>query len=672
MRNIIRILTAAIIVLVTTTARAQSSGHDGHSHSGHSKNQNLVKSRAWSLTEPLGLREPATIDTLLYNYWQKSVPSEVSDAWASTGNLGAEGIDMIFSGRSMMSDFFFRDALEPWLLDFKKMRFYNTAQPMTLLSYNTSMGKESNQDRLKAIFSGNINARAQVGANVDYLYSKGAYANQAVKDLTWGFNGSYLGDRYEFQGFYNHYNMLNKENGGITDPLYITDPAELQGGISEIDPKSIPTNLNSASSRIKGEELWLNHRYKVGYWEETRDSVYTDSVVSRTYIPVTSFIHTLHYKGTDHNFKNKRPDEALDFFENTYLDPDITDDNTSYWSLSNTLGVSMLEGFHRLAKFGLAAYATYEFRKFRQTTDTLDRSLYGDLTPLPADVPGKGSQSLLWVGGQLTKQRGSILTYSADARFGLLGAAAGDLKLEGRVSTHFHLPVTDTLTVTAYGEFRNEHAPYLMNHYRSNHFVWENDFGKQRRVGFGGELHIGGWDTHLRVGVTNLQNYIYFAPDFMPRQYSGSIQVFSAALRQGLHVGILHWDNRINYQASSNQDVLPLPALAVNTNLYILFRFHTLTVQLGADCDYYTRYRSMLYQPATMSFAVQDKSNAVLVGNYPFCNVYANMKLKKARFYVLVSHVNQGLFGGRDYFAMPLYPMNGRRFQFGVSVDFAN
>ncbi len=672
MRSAIRIPLAALFAFVACILYGQNSAHSEQSHSGHSKNPNLVKSRAWSVTEPLGLREDATIDTLLYNYWQKSVPSEVSDAWASTGNLGAEGINMIFSGRPMMSDFFFRDALEPWLLDFKKMRFYNTAQPMTLLSYNTSVGKESNQDRLKAIFSGNINARAQVGANVDYLYSKGAYANQAVKDLTWGVNGSYLGDRYEFQGFYNHYNMLNKENGGIKDKLYITDPAELQGGISEIDPKSIPTNLNSASSRLKGEELWLNNRYKVGYWEETRDSVVTDSVVSLVYIPVTSFIHTLHYRGSAHNFKNKKPEEAIDFFEHTYLDPDLTDDNTSYWSLSNTLGISMLEGFHRLAKFGLAAYATYEIRKYRQTTDTLDHNLYGDLTPMPADVPGKGTQNLLWVGGQLTKQRGSILTYAADARFGLVGAAAGDLKLEGHISTHFHFPVTDTLTVTAYGEFRNEHAPYLMNHYRSNHFVWENNFGKQRRVGFGGELHIGGWDSHLRVGVTNLQNYIYFAPDFMPRQHSGSIQVFSASLRQGLHAGVLHWDNSVNYQASSNQDVLPLPALAVNSNLYLLFRFHTLTVQFGVDCDYYTRYRSLLYQPATMSFAVQDKSNAELVGNYPFCNVYANMKLKKARFYVLVSHVNQGLFGGSNYFAMPLYPMNGRRFQFGVSVDFAN
>ena len=48
------------------------------------------------------------------------------------------------------------------------------------------------------------------------------------------------------------------------------------------------------------------------------------------------------------------------------------------------------------------------------------------------------------------------------------------------------------------------------------------------------------------------------------------------------------------------------------------------------------------------------------------------MKLSKARFYVMFSHVNQGLFGGSGYFSMPYYPLNPRRLQIGVSVDFTN
>ena len=69
-----------------------------------------------------------------------------------------------------------------------------------------------------------------------------------------------------------------------------------------------------------------------------------------------------------------------------------------------------------------------------------------------------------------------------------------------------------------------------------------------------------------------------------------------------------------------------------------------------------------------MSFAIQRETE---VGNYPFMNLYANMKLSKCRFYVMMSHINQGMCGN-NYFSMPGYPLNPRRFQLGLSVDFAN
>ena len=37
----------------------------------------------------------------------------------------------------------------------------------------------------------------------------------------------------------------------------------------------------------------------------------------------------------------------------------------------------------------------------------------------------------------------------------------------------------------------------------------------------------------------------------------------------------------------------------------------------------------------------------------------------------MMSHVNQGLTGS-NYFSMTHYPMNPRRFQLGLSIDFAN
>lgn len=626
-----------------------------------------MRSFAWKVISPLGLHEPATIDTTLYNYYQKSIPSDVTPAYATTGNLGAEGQTMSFFERESMSEFFFADALRAWIPNVQTHKFYNTRQPMTLLSYNTGGGKETSQERLKMEFSANANKKTQIGAYLDYIYSKGSYNYQATNDLIWGLSGSHMGDRYELQAFYYHYNLLNKDNGGITDDLYITDPEEIQGGSSKVDTKTIPTNLSAAHTRYVGEELYLNNRYKVGYYDE---KIVDDSVVDRTYIPVSSFIWTLNYKKGRHLFLNQAPGEAS-FWDNTYLSNTGTNDRNNYWSLSNTLGVSLLEGFNKYAKAGLAAYATHQIRKYTQTIDTIDRvnPLPDGLSPYPVNkVPHNYSENLLWVGAQLTKQQGSLLRYDATAQFGVVGSVAGDIDINGNISTRFKL-FGDSVSITAYGRFRNEEAPYLMQHYVSNHFIWDNDFGKTRRFRIGGKLDIPHTNTFLNVGVENLQNYIYFNEKCLPVQHGGSVQVFSASLNQNFKLGILHWNNKLTYQTSSVESVIPLPKFSVYSNLYILFKVaNVLDVQFGVDCDYFTKYKSINYQPATMTFYNQ---NEIEIGDYPFMNLYANMKLDKARFYVMFSHINQGMTGN-NYFIMPHYPLNPRKFQIGVSVDFAN
>jgi hypothetical protein len=626
------------------------------------------KSYSWSVIEPLGLRQNEPMDTSFYNYAQKAVPSAISSAYACTGNLGAEGKNMIYLESEPMSDFFFRDALRPWIVSTSTMRFYNTRIPMTKLSYNTGGGRDNAQDRLSTVFSGNINKKAQVGALFDYLYSKGSYNYQADKELTWGLSGSYIGDRYEMQAFYNHYNLLNKENGGITDDLYIIDPAELQGGQTSINTKNIPTRLTSAHSRIVGEQLYLNNRYKVGYWHT--DSIVNDTVEYRHYVPVSSFIWTLNYMSGKHLFIDKS--SSSDFFENTYLNASNTYDRTSYWSMSNTIGVSLLEGFNKYAKAGLAAYATHQIRRYNQIPDSLWNNITTEIDPLPIDVTqlkGSETQNLLWVGAQLTKQQGSILTYTVTGQLGILGPVSTDVKIEGQVSSKFKL-LGDTVTITGYGKFTNEEAPYYTKNYISNHFAWINDFGKIRRTRFGGILNIPHTGTNINVGVENVQNHIYFNEECLPMQHGSNVQVFSAQLNQALRAGVLNWENRITYQTSTDDNIIPLPKLAIYSNLYLDFKIaHALSVQFGVDCDYYTKYYGVGYQPATMSFYNQRETK---VGNYPYMNLYANFKLSKTRFYVMMTHFNRGLFGGNNYFSIPHYPLNPSRLLMGLSIDFQN
>ena len=155
----------------------------------------------------------------------------------------------------------------------------------------------------------------------------------------------------------------------------------------------------------------------------------------------------------------------------------------------------------------------------------------------------------------------------------------------------------------------------------------------------------------------------------MPVQHSGSVQVFSATLNQHLGYKAINWDNDLIYQTSTETSVIPLPKFAIYSNLYLGFKVaRVLDVQFGVDCTYYTKYKSVNYQPATMTFHNQDE---IECGGFPYMNVYANMKLSKVRFYVMMSHINQGLTDD-NYFSMPHYPLNPRRFLLGLTIDFAN
>ena len=668
MKKILLIFLMLFAATTMSVAEAQFT-QESSSKVSKAKKQRVEPSFAWCVSEPLGQHYPSTIDTIHLDYHRTMVPSMVSDAWLTTGNYGAPGQNQIFFDRPVTSEFFFEDAIAAWMHNTSTMRYYNTRIPMTLLSHSTGGDKYSNLDRTQAEFSGNVDRKTQLGAAVDYIYSKGSYDVQADKDFTWRLFGSHMGDRYEMQAFFNHYNYTTKESSGITDDRYITDPAEVQGGETRVDNKSIPTLLTNAHGHLEGSQLYLNQRYKVGFYRYRRDSV-TDTIIDRTYVPVTSFIWTLDFKHGKHQFLNSSGSEDKGFFDHTYLTLDGTDEETSYWRLRNTVGVSMLEGFNKYAKFGFAVYGTHEVRRYTQVNDTVTGTILPEeLDIIPAVVPHRVTQNLLWLGGQLTKQQGSLLRYNATAQFGVLGEAAGEIDLTGDVTTRFRM-LGDTVSVKGYGYFKNLAVPYLLKHFVSNHYVWENDFSKTKRVRVGGELDIPFSWTNVNVGYETLNDYIYWAGDGLPAQHSGAIHVLSARLRQGLHFKAFNWDNSVTLQTSSNEQVLPLPKFAIYSNLYATFTIaRVLHVQMGVDGNYYTKYYAPAYNPATMTFHSQQEMEC---GNFAIMNLYANFKMKQARFFVAWTHFNQKIKSGSAYFATPHYPLNPARLQLGVSVNFVN
>lgn len=391
------------------------------------------------------------------------------------------------------------------------------------------------------------------------------------------------------------------------------------------------------------------------------------------YVPVTSFIHTLKFDTYRRIYQAYKTPE--NYYAETYpmdeiLQGDSIYDKTSHYELKNTFGVALLEGFNKWAKAGLRVFATSDLRHFT----------------LPAAEKGVETynEHNLSIGGQLVKTQGSLLHYNVTAETWITGEDAGQLKVDFDGDLNFRL-FNDTVTLTARGFFHRLNPAFYYRHYHSKHFWWDNaGLDKEIRTRIEGMITLRRTRTSLRFAMDNIKNYTYLAQSYKitedfgrtgntvnVRQSAGNINLLTLQLKQDFTLGPLNWENLITYQKSSNEEALPVPMINVYTNLYLKFKIaRVLSVDLGADLRYFTKYKAPDYCPALGQYTVQDNgSDNVETGNYPFVNVYANMHLKHTRFFVMMSHVNAS---DGEYFLTPHYPTNSRVLRFGVSWNFFN
>ncbi len=91
-----------------------------------------------------------------------------------------------------------------------------------------------------------------------------------------------------------------------------------------------------------------------------------------------------------------------------------------------------------------------------------------------------------------------------------------------------------------------------------------------------------------------------------------------------------------------------------------------LSAQIGADVRYHTAYYAPAYMPATGQFYSQDDMK---IGNYPIMSVYANLHLKRTRFFIKYYHINEMFMKGL-YYSMPGYPVNPALLKLGLTWNF--
>ena len=611
----------------------------------------------WRIKNELGDRLMVPADTAYHHFQNTNLTDGLTGHYNYLANEGSPRLSRIFFERSHAAPTIFLETLSSFYTAPTAFNFTNSNVPYTNLTYHKAGNSTNGEERFKSYFSVNVNKKLAFGFNIDYLYGRGYYNNQSTSYFNGAFFGSYIGNQYQLQAIYSNNYMKTNENGGLTDDRYITAPEEMAEGSREYEPANMPTVLNETTNRNHNFYVFLTHRYNLGFSRDIPQAENDTTPPKQEFVPVTSFIHSLHIERARRNFRSD--DNVENYYQNTFLDEEnpAVRDSTVYLGIKNTVGIALLEGFNKYAKAGLTVFATHKFRRY---------SLMGE-TPYRAD---QYKENDFYVGGEISKQEGHVLHYNAIGKVGLLGTAIGQFDVKGNIDVNFPLG-KDTVSLVARGMISNKLAPFYMRHYHSKHFWWDNDMAKEFHTRISGELTIKRWRTHLKVGVENIKNYTYFNQQATPSQKSGSLQVLAASLQQDFKLGIFHLDNEVTWQESSDQQVLPLPQLSLYHNFYLQFKLakKVLSVQLGADMRYFTKYDAPAYMPATQQFYLQPEENKVQIGGYPIVNVYANLHLKRTRFYVMMYHINQGM-SRPNYFLVPHYPINPRILKFGLSWNF--
>jgi hypothetical protein len=645
---------------IPETRQAFQPSHLLHDHGAEADSlQRQARMTIWKIDARTGHRLPAVSDTLLYNYQQSILPDGQSVAMGFLATLGSPAFSKIFSDRPETEPFVFNNAYYLYLKKPEKVLFVNTRVPYSRLSYNRSSPKQNREERLEARLTSNFGKKLNAGLDVDLINTRGYYNSQSVKHNNFSLFGSYLSDRIEAHAFMNLGSLINAENGGITDERFITHPDSIQQSFTS---DYIPVKFTRTWNTMRNTRFFLSGRYNLGYVDTPADSLHKGQ---GRFVPVASIGFSsqftrqhrrfLSYDTVYVNVEGVQMQQIDRFYANRFYEGAV-DDSIHFTSMKNSVSLSLREGFKEWVKFGLTAFLEHDLRNYSMR-DTVRTGMM------------RHRENAVTIGGILNKQQGENFLFNIRADLGVLGANLGEFRAMGDVETGFDIAGKRTL-LSAHAYIKNLKPKYLEETYYSKYFRWNHNFGDIRRVYVGGKLHIPFTNTTLSAGVENLQNFIYYDAEKQIAQESGSVQLLTARVEQNLHFGIFNWDNQVVYQTSSDQKVIPVPALSLYSNMYLKAKIvDELTLQLGVDAHYHTKYFAPGYEPALLQFYNQREKE---IGDYPIATVYANMHLKQTRFYVMYYNAASQFINPKQYFSLPGYPVNPAIIRIGLSVNLHN
>lgn len=587
----------------------------------------------------------------------------------------------------------FYQPYESWTYSAKTLPFYNTKTAYTELSYTGTLfaNTQKASDNLHILTSQNIFPEFNYTLEYNRFGGNGIMENEttANKSLSASFN--YTGKKYLMHAGYIHNKITRNENGGTTDNAMVRD--------TTLDAREYPIHLSKASNKIVKKTFFLDQQYRIPFtfintmrdkkWDKayrerilaSGDSLMIASVDSLVLLAAqereaardtldpeditTAFIgHSSEYSVFRKRYEDQisSSDEiARQFYRDFLYNPTNSYDSTRVSKLENRV-------FLRLQPWADDAIVS----KLNAGVGNRITNWYDfDPTFLKGNTNTIWNSSFVYAGveGQLR----DYIHWDASGDYVFLGNEMNDMSIKANAlfTLHpFRRARKSPVSLNVHFETSLKEPEHYHNHFYSNHFKWNNEFRKTSETKLQARLDIPKWKVSAEVGYALLDGNIYFDSLAVVRQNTSPMSVLSASLSKDFAFGPLRMDNRILFQVSSNQDVVPVPTLAANSRLYLQFDISkgTMKMQLGGDVWYNTLYYSPAWNPAVGVFYNQKQTQ---YHNGPVIDAFINVQWKRACIFLKAENVGQGWpMEKNDYFSAHHYIRTQRALKFGVYWPF--
>ncbi len=588
----------------------------------------------------------------------------------------------------------FYDPYESWTYSAKTVPNYNTKTAYTELSYFGTIfaNSQKESDNLHILTSQNIFPALNYTLEYNRFGGNGIMQNEKTTNKTFSATTNYLGKKYLMHAGYIHNKIIRNENGGTTDNMMVRD--------TTLDAREYPIHLTNASSTTVRTTVFLDQQYRIPFsfirkmQSRKDDKSFRERIMNSgdsTLLSVADSLIAAHAAERE---------AALDSLGDENITTAFIGHSTEY----SVFGRKYLDQISTSDEIGRQFYHGNFFYNPVNTYDTarvakLENRIFLRLQPWSEEAivsklnGGLGHRLTSWynfdpsflVGGSNTRwsstfvyagvegQLRDYIHWDATGDYVFLGDEMNDLSLKANAlfTLHpFRRAKKSPVSLNLHFETTLKEPELYHNHYFSNHFKWENDFDKISTTKLQARLDIPRWKIGVEAGYALLDKNIYFDSLGVVRQNTSPMSVLSAALTKDFAFGPLHLDNKVLFQVSSNQDVVPVPTLAANSRVYLQFDISkgVMKMQLGANAWYNTKYWAPGWNPAVGVFYNQKEEKYT---SGPVIDAFVNVQWKRACIFVKVENIGQGWpMDKADYFSAHHYIRTQRALKFGVYWPF--